>query len=95
VPLETALDDLGDDAHKSQDKEVLKTATDEPFSLTVATFLLATIVSVSNGLLNPKYRDNPKAMALIKAHPQLTQELKAAWGAKSFRKIRNLSAAFN
>jgi hypothetical protein len=95
MPLETARDDLEDDTHKSQDNEVLKIVRIEPSDLSLATLLLATIVSVSNGLLDPKYHEIPDALALIKAHPQLMQELKAAWAAQSFRKIRNLSASFN
>jgi hypothetical protein len=98
-PLEIARDDLDDATHSRQDAEVLKIAKkialNEPSDLTYATMLLITIISVSKGLLDPKYNDIPDAIGLINAHPQLMQLLKTTWEAKSFRDIRNLSATFN
>src|SRR5277367_6836961 len=56
--LETVPDDLNDAAHARMDDAVFKFFEDEPYT---ATTLLATIVSTSEGNLDPKYKELPNA----------------------------------
>jgi hypothetical protein len=96
TPLETVIDGLSDAVHRRQDEKVLKIVTkitSDPFPSPI--ILLTTIVQFSEGLLDPNYKEFSEASGLIEAHPQLAQHLEAAWQAKSFRNIRNLSATFN
>ena len=46
-------------------------------------------------MLDPRYKENPEAKALLREHPQLEVELKNAWEQepKSFKDIRNLSTS--
>jgi len=88
--LESVPDDLDND---SLDKAVLATWSydTEPFKRSLAAILLITIVSTCGTTLNRYYQDLTNAEELIKMHPQLIEMLEEAWGAKTFRKIRNLS----
>ena len=86
--LETVPDDLNDATHARMDDAVFKFFEDEPYT---ATTLLATIVSTSEGNLDPKYKELPNAKALLQKHPSLTDKLKVAWNDGTFREIRNLS----
>jgi hypothetical protein len=63
----------------------------EPSIIELATFLLATIVSTSEGQLDPQYEKTPNAKALLEKHPELMDKLKKSWAQRSFREIRNLS----
>jgi hypothetical protein len=89
---ESGPNELDDETHARLDKEVLETADYEPSNLLPASFLLATIVSNSIGRLDPKYKENPNAKALIQQHPELMDKLMKAWRERTFRDIRNLSA---
>jgi len=91
APLEHVEDDIDDQDHARMDKQVLENADEEPVNLSRATFLLATIVSTSDGRLDPKYKETPAARALLKQHPELEEKLKEAWKERSFKEIRNLS----
>ena len=71
--LEPVPDDIDDAAHARMDDAVLKIfedATWNPFTL------LATIVSTSEGNLDPKYEKNPNAKTLLQEHPSLTDKLR-------------------
>jgi len=94
APLEHVEDDIDDQDHARMDKQVLENADEEPVNLSRATFLLATIVSTSDGRLDPKYERNPAARALLKQHPELEEKLKEAWKERSFKEIPNLSTPF-
>lgn len=94
--LESVPDDLDDTTHARLDEAVFRVADDEPSIPSLAAFLLATIVSTSEGKLDPQYEKTPKAKVLIDEHPELMDKLKEAWLAKSFKEIRNLSTiSFN
>jgi hypothetical protein len=73
------------------DRAVLDVADDEPTIPSRAAFLLATIVSTSEGQLDPQYKETPNAKALLEKHPELMDKLKKSWAERSFREIRNLS----
>jgi hypothetical protein len=94
MSLEFVPNNIDDATHACWNKTVLELANEEPSSPSCAAYLLATIVSVSEGLLDPKYSQNPAALRLLKAHPDLTDKLREAWAAKSFREIWNLSMSF-
>lgn len=89
--LEFVNDDLGDATHTERDKMVLQTADYDPFSLPLATLLLAMIVSTSKETLDLKYKDIPNAKALLQEHPALIERLRRAWRDRSFKEIRSLS----
>jgi hypothetical protein len=84
--------DMDDRTHARLDKLVLKTANEEPSGRSLAAFLLGTIVSTSEGRLDPKYEKNPQQTALLEEHPALMKTLQRAWSASSFKEIRNLRA---
>jgi hypothetical protein len=88
--LRSVPNDLDDATHARMDDLVLETAEDEPSNLTLAAFLLATIVSTSEGRLDSKYKANPSAKNLLRGDPNLVEMLKLAWMEKSFKAIRNL-----
>jgi hypothetical protein len=90
--LETVPDDLDEGQHASFDEAVCKLYDDQPSSLNRTTYLLATIVSTSNGLLDPKYGDISNARVLLEKHSELMDQLGYAWKAGKFKDIRNLSA---
>ena len=95
MALEVVPDDLDDATHARMDQAVLEVADDDPVILSrarEAAFLLATIVSTSEGRLDPKYAQNPAAKALLQEHPALMEKLTEAWTARTFRQIRSLSA---
>lgn len=69
------------------DKAVLKAIKKPPPE---DCFLFSIIVTYSEGLLDPKYKTNEEAMALIEENPQLAEMLEVAWGKREFRDIRNL-----
>ena len=97
--LEREPDGLDDATHARLDKAVLDTTGDYPFFPLYPFFLhslLATIVSTSEGMLDPKYEKTPEAKALLREHPQLEAELKKAWEQepKSFKDVRNLSMSY-
>jgi hypothetical protein len=75
-----------------QDKEVLEVCNEFPENLNIslATLLLATIVSTSTVSLNPKYEKNQNAKALLDADPDLLRALQSAWTKRLFQDIRNL-----
>ena len=82
--------DMDDASHARLDQQVLAIAGDEPFGLSLAGFLLTTIVQTSDGLLYKRNGDNGKAMALLAEHADLQEKLRVAWKARSFKDIRNL-----
>lgn len=88
--LETVANRLNDDTHLDMDKAVLRAMAGDTSSL----LLLNTIVTVSNGLLDPKYMNILAARALLNDHPELEEKLSTALktSSKSFAEIRNLSA---
>ena len=90
MSLELVADDLDDATHDRLDAAVLETADEDPSTLLLATFLLATIVSTSEGLLDSRYSETPKAKTLLQDHPGLRNMLNEAWRDKKFRAIRNL-----
>jgi hypothetical protein len=53
--------------------------------------LLRCIVGLSNGKLNLKYEQRTAGVTLLADHPELRVKLMQAWGARSFKEIRNLS----
>src|SRR5277367_4582308 len=72
ITLETVPDHLDDAAHARMDDAVFEIFEDEPpYPFT----LLATIVSTSEGNLDPKYKENPNAKTLLQEHPSLTNKL--------------------
>jgi hypothetical protein len=87
--LDFVADDLGVENHAQLDKKVLDVAqgTYHPISL------LATIVELSNGKLDPHYKSIVNAALFIKNHPELLTLLDDAWSKKLFSAIRNLSAS--
>src|SRR5277367_4172438 len=93
-PLELVPNDLDDATHARLDKVVFMVADDEPSMLSLAAFLLVTIVSTSEGLLDAKYEKTPAAVVLLQEHPALKEKLMQAWTARTFRDIRNMSAIF-
>jgi hypothetical protein len=92
VTLQVVPDDLSDATHAIMDEAVLDVVEEQPVNLGRATFLLATIVSSSQGRLDAKYRETPAAKALLQEHPALMEKLTEAWAAGTFRQIRNLSS---
>jgi hypothetical protein len=90
MPLASGLNQIDDATHACWDETVLETANVEPSSPFLAACLLATIVSVSEGLLDSKYIHTPAALHLLKEHPDLTDKLGEAWKAGTFREIRSL-----
>jgi hypothetical protein len=90
MTLEVVQDDFDDATHARMDKAVLEvTQEEEPVP---PVLLLATIVSTCNNQLDPKYRENPAAKALLNEHPALVDKLSEAWTARRFRQIRILSS---
>ena len=87
TPLEFVSDNLDADAHARMDQAVLQCFQDEPYSPMT---LLATIVSTSEGLLNPEYEKTQNAKGLLKEHPKLVDLLRVAWERETFREIRIL-----
>jgi hypothetical protein len=81
-----------DEADARMDALVLKVAHDEPSTLSLATLLLATIVSTSEGKLQSEFSHVPVAYGLLQEHPRLLIQLQDAWKKKSFKEIRDLGA---
>jgi hypothetical protein len=81
-----------DALHKLLDTQVFDTypRSLEPLDSQLAAWLLATIVSTSTIPLNPTYKENQNALALVKATPDLIPILRSAWSQESFREVRNL-----
>jgi hypothetical protein len=102
MDLGAVTNTLSEDAHGRMDREVFGTAAlfetllekagDDPNFLSAAAFLLATIVSTSKPLLDPKYGETQNAKALLEEHPNLAEKLRVAWKDGTFKGIRNLSA---
>jgi len=88
--LEIVADDRDEATHLSMDQTVLLDIGGDPHEQRLSV-LLHTIVANSNGKLNPKYEMKTAAVALLAEHPELRIELMQAWGARSFKNIRNLS----
>ena|ERR1700722_14483180 len=88
--LEPVPDDIDDAAHARMDDGVFKFFEDVPFHPIT---LLATIMSTSEGNLDPKYEKNPNATALLQEHPSLADKLREAWYDNTFKARRNLSAS--
>jgi len=88
--FEIVDDDLDEATHSSMDQIVLLYIGGDPNEQRLS-LLLHVIVAYSNGKLNPKYETNAAAVTLLAEHPELRIELMQAWGARSFRNIRNLS----
>ena len=87
MALGTVPNYLDDATHRRMDASALETCGEESFS---PIFLLATIVSTSEGLLDAKYEKNPSAKSLLREHSGLEALLRIAWEMKSFKSIRNL-----
>jgi hypothetical protein len=66
---------------------VFETCDDEPFN---AAYFLATIVSTSEGRLNPKYEKTPAAKSLLQEDSELMEKLRVAWKDRTLREISNL-----
>jgi hypothetical protein len=90
MTLEVVPNLLTDATHARLDGEVIRVTEDPPWCSILPIMLLATIVSTSEGLLNPKYGNNPNASALLHDQPDLVEKLRLAWKDKSFKEIRNL-----
>jgi hypothetical protein len=89
--LESVPNDLDDVTHARLDEEVRNRAIYEPSKGPEAQLLLMhSIISFSEGLLDPKHKDVIEALRLFKKHPELRDKLHEAWTAKSFKEIRNL-----
>jgi len=88
--FEIVADDLDKATHSSMDQTVLRYIGGDPNEQDLS-FLLQFIVANSNGKLNPKYAMKTAANTLLSEHPELRIELMQAWGARSFKNIRNLS----
>ena len=86
--LDVAVNVLPDATHALMDAEVIEVTQESPGS---SVLLLATIVSTSEGLLNPKYGQPQNARALLNDQPELVEKLRLAWNDKTFKEIRNLS----
>ncbi|KIM74987.1 hypothetical protein PILCRDRAFT_13928 [Piloderma croceum F 1598] len=89
--LESAVNLLDDATHSRLDNEVLATVEEAPstrLTLRLATLLLATIASNSDGTIDSKYKENPNSVALIQEHEDLQPKLLAAWEANFFKEIR-------
>jgi hypothetical protein len=82
------IPDTFDNANHDRMDEAVKDTVDELFS---PTFLLATIVSTSDGILDPKYEKIQNAKALLRECPELANKLKEAWNQGTFKEIRKLS----
>jgi hypothetical protein len=95
MPLESAVNLLDDATHSRLDNKVLATVEEAPTSLTLtlATLLLTTIASNSDGTVDSKYRETPHSKALIQEYADLQPELLSAWEAKDFKEIRSLSTS--
>jgi hypothetical protein len=91
MPLETVLNDLDGATHTRQDKNVLETFEEEPHTISLAAFLLATIISTSEGILDSRYEKTQNAKALLRTRPELLEKVREAWNEKTFKEIRNLS----
>ena len=83
MSLELVADDLDGATHARLDAAVLETADYDPSTLPLASFLLATIVSTSDGRLDSRYGENPKAKALLQGHLDLMNMLNVVWRDKS------------
>jgi hypothetical protein len=93
---------LDDETHARMDSEVMATAgaifqaalmgaDDNPeFLAQACSVLLATIVSTSESLLDPRNKEYQNAKALLVECPNLATKLIAAWKEKTFKEIRNL-----
>lgn len=99
--LDTVPDELGDATHARLDKAVLDEAppwkvvlgvSDNDVVLALLTSLLVSIVSESEGHLDPQFEKQTTAKTLISRHPELVDMLQAAWQAGTFKEIRNLGA---
>jgi hypothetical protein len=105
MDLAVVPNNLSDEEHSRMDREVFETVhraeteasfkkADDPSAfLSAAAFLLATIVSTSEPLLDSQYVRNPKAKALLGTHPNLAERLRVALKDGTFKEIRNLSTA--
>ena len=87
VPDNLQVDDA---THSRMDDEILQGFPAPPTTAAIAATLLSTIVSFSDGRLEPKYKDIREAKALLAKHPALKELLQEAWTSKTFRVIRNL-----
>ena len=83
MSLELVADDLDGATHARLDAAVLETADYDPSTLPLASFLLATIVSTSDGRLDSRYGENPKAKSLLQGHLDQMNMLNVAWRDKS------------
>ena len=91
MTLEVVPNFLTDATHALMDAEVVRATPDSPWGSMLAAWLLVTIVSTSEGLLNPKYGQPQNASALLNDQPELVEKLRLAWNDKTFKEIRNLS----
>ena len=98
MALESAANILDGDTHVRLDEDVLDTCKDvvdpSEFGTLAAVFLLATIVSNSEGTLNSQYGNTTNAKTLLLAEEELLEKLNDAWTQKKFEEIRNLSAIY-
>jgi len=91
MTLEVAVNVFTDATHACMDEEVIRVTDGLPLGFTLGTELLSTIVSTSEGLLNPKYGNVMNAHALLKDLPELVKKLRQTWNDKTFKEIWNLS----
>lgn len=91
--LETVPDEFDSKTHQNLDTKVLALpGVCKPDNFHTAGFLLSAIVEHSNGLLDQRYWGAISGYDLVqKHHPELMEMLEAAWMAKAFKDIRNLS----
>jgi len=97
MALESVANILDGNTHVRLDGVVLDTcnAVIEPSALGALAFLLlATIVSNSEGTLDPKYGNTTNAKTLLREEEELLEKLNDAWTQKKFEEIRNLSAIY-
>ena len=93
---ESVANILDGNTHVQLDGVVLNTCEGviEPSKLgTLAIFLFATVVSNSEGTLNPKYGNTANAKTLLLVEEELLEKLNNAWTQKKFKEIHNLSAS--
>lgn len=98
MALESVANILDGGTHARLDGVVLNTCEGviEPSELgNLAVFLLATVVSNSEGTLDPKYGNTTNAKTLLQVEEGLLEKLNDAWTKKKFEEIRNLSAIYS
>jgi hypothetical protein len=78
---------IDNDTHDRWVAAVFEACDDEPSSFSRAAFFLATIVLISEELLNAKYKENLLAKALLQEDFELMEKLGVAWRDKTLWEI--------